>query len=111
MASTVVLEIDAPRYIRFGGPTDERGYFQYEFAEVADGTRMRFVQHFPAGGVYTETLDELGGDLPGGSGTPWKPASLADGTSSGTRSQTISTASPWGRACRRLNLVRSLRPG
>ena len=69
----VVLEVEAPRLIRFGGPSDERGYFQYELAQAPGGTRMRFIQHFPSGGVYTEVPDYLGGDLPAGPGTPWKP--------------------------------------
>lgn len=67
-----VLEIEPPRRIRFGGPTGPGGYFQYELGEVAGGTRMRFVQHFPPGGVYTAVPDDLGGDLPV-PGTPWKP--------------------------------------
>lgn len=69
----MVLAIEPPRLIRLGGPTESRGYFQYELAEVSGGTRMRFVQQFPPDGVYAETPDDLGGDLPGGPGTPWKP--------------------------------------
>lgn len=69
-----VLAVEPPRLIRFGGPTDDRGYFQYELSEVAGGTRMRFIQYFPPGGAYSETAEDLGGDLPGGPDTPWKPA-------------------------------------
>jgi uncharacterized protein YndB with AHSA1/START domain len=72
--SGVVVEAEPPTLIRFAGPTDEAGYFLYELSEAEAGTRMRFVQHFPPGGDYSETPDDLGGDLPGGPGTPWKPA-------------------------------------
>ena len=66
----LVQTVDPPRLLRFGGDTD---YFQYELSEVAAGTRMRFVQRFPPTRDYTEEPDDLGGDLPGGAGTPWKP--------------------------------------
>jgi uncharacterized protein YndB with AHSA1/START domain len=69
----VVLDVDAPRRIRFGGPTDETGYFEYELTETKGGTRMRFVQHFPPNGAYAGTADDSGGDLPAGPDTPWKP--------------------------------------
>ncbi len=68
-----VLKVDPPRLIRFGGSHHEDGFFQYELTEVSGGTRMRFIQHFPPEGIYTETPNDLGGDLPGGPGTPWKP--------------------------------------
>lgn len=68
-----VLQLDPPRLIRFAGPADARGFFQYELSEVDGGARMRFIQHFPASGAYQETPDDLGGDLPAGPGTPWKP--------------------------------------
>jgi uncharacterized protein YndB with AHSA1/START domain len=69
-----VSQVSPPRFIRFdqmygGAP----GYFQYELSEVAGGTRMRFVNHFPPEGVYAPVPGDLGGDLPGGPGTPWKP--------------------------------------
>jgi uncharacterized protein YndB with AHSA1/START domain len=70
----VVLAIEPPRRVRFQGPTGETGWFEYELTDVDGGTRMRFVQHFPTDGDYAETPGALGGDLPGGSGTPWKPA-------------------------------------
>jgi uncharacterized protein YndB with AHSA1/START domain len=69
----VVQAVDPPRYIRFSNKTGEAaGWFEYELTPVADGTRMRFAQHFDPNGVYTPSPD-LGGDLPGGPGTPWKP--------------------------------------
>lgn len=68
----VVLAIDPPRFIKFGNKNEPKGYFQYELSEAEGGTRMRFVQHFPSDGVYTENFDDLGGDLPV-PGTPWAP--------------------------------------
>ena len=68
-----VTEADPPRFIRFGGPKPGPGYFQYELAEVAGGTRLRFVQHFDPNEAFAETAGDPGGDLPGGPDTPWKP--------------------------------------
>jgi len=72
--SGVVREIDPPHFIRFGNAVSSgaAGYFQYELETVTDGTRMRFVQHFPSTDIYTPTPDDLGGDIPV-PGTPWKP--------------------------------------
>jgi uncharacterized protein YndB with AHSA1/START domain len=67
-----VLAIDPPRFIKFGNRNEPAGYFQYELCEAEGGTRMRFVQHFPSDGAYTENPDDLGGDLPV-PGTPWAP--------------------------------------
>ena len=39
---------------------------------------MRFVQHFTPGVVHAETPDDLGGDLPGGPDTPWKPGFVGE---------------------------------
>jgi uncharacterized protein YndB with AHSA1/START domain len=71
----LVVEIDPPRFIRFGGPAHENGWFSYELTPSAAGTRMRFVQFFPPEGHYAATPDDLGGDLPV-PGTPWKPGFL-----------------------------------
>lgn len=67
-----VLELEAPRYIRFGGPAHEKGWFQYELTPAADGTHMRFVQYFSPEGIYTPTAEDEGGDIPV-PGTAWKP--------------------------------------
>jgi uncharacterized protein YndB with AHSA1/START domain len=67
-----VLAVDPPTLLRFSHSSDPEAYFQYELTELAGATRMRFVQHF-APGLFEETPDDLGGDLPGGPGTPWKP--------------------------------------
>ena len=47
---------------------------RYELFEVESGCRMVFTQHFdPKGAFAASPEDPLGGDLPGGPGTPWKP--------------------------------------
>jgi uncharacterized protein YndB with AHSA1/START domain len=76
-----VAAIEPPRLLRLADDQDQQT-FQYELTEVADGTRMRFVHHFPPGGPYEAKPDptvdgaiewDLGGDLPGGPDTPWRP--------------------------------------
>ncbi|HZC17192.1 MAG TPA: SRPBCC domain-containing protein [Caulobacteraceae bacterium] len=73
----VITALDPPRRVRFahgpGMPGGEGGYLQYELSEVADGTRLVFVQHFTPGATYAPTPDDPGGDLPAGPDTPWKP--------------------------------------
>jgi uncharacterized protein YndB with AHSA1/START domain len=71
--SGTILQVEPPRFIKFSNANDAVGYFQYELSEVDGGTRMHFVQHFDPKGAYSETPDDLGGDLPGGPDTPWKP--------------------------------------
>ena len=67
-----VLTVEPPRFVRFGGPSHAKGYFQYELSPVDGGTRMQFVQHFPPDGVYMPTAEDAGGDIPV-PGTAWKP--------------------------------------
>jgi len=67
-----VLAIEPPRYIRFGGPTHEKGYFQYELTPEGQGTRMRFIQYFPPESISAPSAEDAGGDIPV-PGTPWKP--------------------------------------
>lgn len=66
----IVEAVEPPRFIRFGTST---GYFQYELTGLSGGTRMRFLQHFTPGDAFTADRLDLGGDLPGGPDTPWKP--------------------------------------
>jgi uncharacterized protein YndB with AHSA1/START domain len=62
------------RRVRFSNaPNPDEAYFQYELEAAGEGTRMRFVQRFSPNETFAETPDDLGGDLPGGPGTPWKP--------------------------------------
>ncbi len=68
----IVLAIEPPRRIRFGGPSHEKGHFEYELTPVPGGTRMRFVQYFPPEGTYAATAQDEGGDIPV-PGTAWKP--------------------------------------
>jgi uncharacterized protein YndB with AHSA1/START domain len=76
-----VQAIEPPRLLRLAD--DSAGQvFQYELTEIADGTRMRLVYRFSPDHGYVEKPDpaedgettfELGGDLPGGPDTPWRP--------------------------------------
>jgi uncharacterized protein YndB with AHSA1/START domain len=68
----VVLSVDAPHRIRFGGPAHEEGWFEYELTPVKGGTQMRFVQCFSPKGTYKPNPDDPGGDIPV-PGTPWAP--------------------------------------
>ena len=65
--------LEPPTRIRFGNAAADSGYFEYQLSEAPGGTRMRFINHFSPEGAYAQTPDDLGGDLPGGPGTPWKP--------------------------------------
>ena len=68
----VVGAIQLPRLLRLDD-ANQGTIFQYELEEVEGGTRMRFTNHIPPSGVHAEVPGDLGGDLPGGPGTPWKP--------------------------------------
>ncbi|HLY80134.1 MAG TPA: SRPBCC domain-containing protein [Caulobacteraceae bacterium] len=75
-----VAAIEPPRLLRLAD--DKNDTFQYELTEVPGGTRMSFIHHIPPSGPYEERPDpsldgetewDLGGDLPGGLDTPWRP--------------------------------------
>jgi len=68
-----VAAFEPPTLLRFDNAAGDGGYFEYQLEPAAGGTRMRFVNHFARGADYAETPDDLGGDLPAGPGTPWKP--------------------------------------
>jgi uncharacterized protein YndB with AHSA1/START domain len=76
-----VQAIEPPRLLRLGDDKDGQ-FFQYELTGVDGGTRLRFVHHIPPSGDWApisdpatggETSWDVGGDLPGGPGTPWRP--------------------------------------
>jgi uncharacterized protein YndB with AHSA1/START domain len=72
--SGVILAIEPPTRLRLGNSAGDAGYTEYQLAEAAGGTRFRFVIHFdPDGGHAFAPNPDLGGDLPGGAGTPWRP--------------------------------------
>jgi uncharacterized protein YndB with AHSA1/START domain len=56
-------------------PPGDAGYMRFELAEHPDGSRLDFVQHFDPAASFPEYPDPemSGGDLPGGSDTPWRP--------------------------------------
>jgi uncharacterized protein YndB with AHSA1/START domain len=68
-----VLALDPPRRLRLGVAGGDEGYTEYQLSEVDGGTRLRFIQHFDPAGTWVDTPGDLGGDLPAGPGTPWKP--------------------------------------
>ena len=80
-----VTAIEPPR--RLALTDDNMGQtFVYELSESGTGTRMRFIHRFAPGGAFEEKPDpgvgaerswELGGDLPGGLDTPWRPGFVA----------------------------------
>jgi hypothetical protein len=51
---------------------EHRG-MRFELSPHPDGTKFEFTQSFPRGEAYEEWPDDLGGDLPGGLDTPWRP--------------------------------------
>jgi uncharacterized protein YndB with AHSA1/START domain len=68
-----VLALEPPRLLRLGNAAGDGGYNEYQLSEAPGGTRLRFINHFSPEGAYAATQGDLGGDLPGGPGTPWKP--------------------------------------
>jgi uncharacterized protein YndB with AHSA1/START domain len=82
-----ILALDPPRLIRFGKKgvgvpaASDENYMQYELEPVAEGTRMRFVEHWQAGPDYRSWLisrfGQAGDDLPGGPDSPFHPGTLA----------------------------------
>ena len=68
-----ILAVEPPTLLRLGNAAADGGYNEYQLSTAPGGTRMRFINHFSPEGTYAKTPDDLGGDLPGGPGTPWKP--------------------------------------
>jgi uncharacterized protein YndB with AHSA1/START domain len=63
------------KIVRLEPPTlMEHEGLRFELFPHPDGTRFEFTQSFAAGRDYGgEVPDDLGGDLPGGLDTPWRP--------------------------------------
>ena len=49
------------------------GYMRFELTPHPDGCRFDFTQYFQPGQTWESYPDDLGGDLPGGIDTPWRP--------------------------------------
>jgi uncharacterized protein YndB with AHSA1/START domain len=72
--SGVIQALEPPRLLRLGNSAGDGGYTEYQLSEAPGGTRFRFVNHFDRDAAYTFTANpDLGGDLPAGPGTRWRP--------------------------------------
>jgi uncharacterized protein YndB with AHSA1/START domain len=68
---TGLVELLEPqKLVRFA---NESGYFEFELLAVPEGTRLRLLIHVSPEELYAETKGDLGGELPGILGAPWKP--------------------------------------
>jgi uncharacterized protein YndB with AHSA1/START domain len=91
--SGTVLEVDPPRLIRFGGPSEHgpNAWFQFELEPVDDGTRLRFVQRSTPGIAYPWQPPHAwdapwgGGNLGGWHSAFEELADLLDGVPCGSR--------------------------
>jgi uncharacterized protein YndB with AHSA1/START domain len=69
-----ILAVEPPRRLRLSNAPDDGGYTEYQLSEAPGGAQLRFVMHFSPDADYPFTAyPDLGGDLPGGPGTPWRP--------------------------------------
>lgn len=74
--TTEIIRIEPMTLIEHGSPGDpfpDRGYMRFELSPHPDGCRLDFTQHFPREFRQGEVEGDLGGDLPGGPDTPWRP--------------------------------------
>ena len=76
----VITAFEPPRLVRYGGPEPHgpEGYWQFELAPVAGGTRMTFVQRSQPGfwtnahGWPADPVEHPAGEL-----NPWRPGTLS----------------------------------
>lgn len=75
----LIERMEPPRLVQYGyasapwtsGAPTSGAFMRFELESVAGGTRMTFTHHLlPAHDVVA---DDLGGDLPAGPGTAWRP--------------------------------------
>jgi uncharacterized protein YndB with AHSA1/START domain len=64
--TTEIIAFDPKTLIEHAG-------MRFELSPHPDGTKFEFTQSFPRGQTNEEWPDDLGGDLPGGLDTPWRP--------------------------------------
>jgi uncharacterized protein YndB with AHSA1/START domain len=72
---TEIARLEPTNLVEHTAPNDypTGGFMRFELRPHADGCRFEFTQHFVPGTMWDEVLDDLGGDLPGGPDTPWRP--------------------------------------
>jgi uncharacterized protein YndB with AHSA1/START domain len=73
---TEIIRLEPTALIEHGSPEDpyeDRGYMRFELSPHPDGCRLEFTQHFPRQFRHGAVEGDLGGDLPGGPDTPWRP--------------------------------------
>ena len=71
---TEIERLEPKTLVEHTGRNDNpTGFMRFELAPHADGCRFEFTQHFEPGRTWEEVPDDLGGDLPGGPDTPWRP--------------------------------------
>lgn len=72
--STEIRRLEPKTLIEHGHSPQDEGYMRFELHEHEDGCRLDFTHHFdPAERPWEEWPHDLGGDLPGGPDTPWRP--------------------------------------
>lgn len=75
----VILAIEPPRRLRFGGPRGHGpgGFVQFELEPVDAGTRLTFTQHSQPGFFRKDEWPIDPPDLEEGPGMPWRPGTLS----------------------------------
>jgi hypothetical protein len=70
-----VTDFDPPNLVTYSF-TEPPSFMRFELAPDRDGTQLRFTLAW-APGRRNEPEEYLGGDLPAGADTPWRPGFLA----------------------------------
>jgi uncharacterized protein YndB with AHSA1/START domain len=70
-----VTVFEPPTAIEYGSA--DGSFMRFDLEPAGDATRLRFTLHFLPSGGGSAAEDYPGGDLPGGTDTPWRPGFLA----------------------------------